>query len=291
MRCTSFSSPRAGLIEPGMRWKDEIENNLARMDVFVGLLTTAFLASDFIEKVELKAARARLAERDRDFIFVLILVDDISLNELDLAEYQILKPGGKAVSQHASRRAGFNLAQAELEKIVQGRQHLKQQQRRDAPECRRLATRAHQQDGITIIVQGDFKGDIFKGDKPMSHDQSIHIGGNVVNSQVGQTLTNCTNMIQQQVPGDQKDLLEALVKQVQQLIAALPVEKQKEAPEVAENLEMLVKQATSAKPSRKWYSVSKDGLLEASQFVKDLGVSIAGTLGSLDKLLWPAGTK
>ena len=122
----------------------------------------------------------------------------------------------------------------------------------------------------------------------MTHDQSIHIGGNVINSQVSQTLTNCTNMIQQQAPGERKDLLEELAKQVQQLIAALPAEKQEEAPQVAENLEMLVKQATSVKPNRKWYSVSKDGLLEASQFVRDFGVSIAGTLMSLDKLLWPA---
>ena len=122
----------------------------------------------------------------------------------------------------------------------------------------------------------------------MSHDQSIHIGGNVTNSQVGQTLTNCTNMIQQQAPGERKNLLEALVKEVQQLIAALPADKQEEAPQVAENLEMLVKQATSAKPNRKWYSVSKDGLLEASQFVKRFGVSMAGTLGSLEKLIWPA---
>ena len=38
------------------------EENLARMDVFVGLLTTAFLASDFIQTVELGAARQKLRE-------------------------------------------------------------------------------------------------------------------------------------------------------------------------------------------------------------------------------------
>ena len=122
----------------------------------------------------------------------------------------------------------------------------------------------------------------------MGHDQSIHIDGNVINSQVGQTLTNCSNTVQQQAPGERKDLLEELVKQIQQLIAALPLDKQDEAPQVAENLEMVVKQATSAKPNRKWYSVSKDGLLEASQFVGDFGVSIAGTLGCLEKLIWPS---
>ena len=78
--------------------------------------------------------------------------------------------------------------------------------------------------------------------------------GAFTNSQVGQALTNCTNTVQQQAPGDRKDLLEELVKQVQQLIAALPAEKQDEALQVAENLERLVKQASSAKPNRKWYS-------------------------------------
>ena len=85
-----------GLIEPGMRWREEIEENLARMDVFVGLLTNAFINSDFIEKVEIKAARKKLQEQRKDFLFVLILVDNISLEGLDLAEYQVLKARRKS---------------------------------------------------------------------------------------------------------------------------------------------------------------------------------------------------
>ena len=121
----------------------------------------------------------------------------------------------------------------------------------------------------------------------MTHDQSIHIRDNY--GQAGQTLTNCMNMIQQQAPGERKDLLEELAKQVRQLIAALPADKQEEAPHVAENLEMLVKQATSAKPNRKWYSVSSEGLLEASKWVKDYSGNIAGTIMNLGKLVWPEG--
>ena len=117
-----------GLIEPGMLWKEEIEENLARMDVFVGLLTTAFLASDFIQTVELGAARQKLNKDERDFLFVLILVDDISLTGLDLAAYQILKPGGKAVSKHSSRKEGFNQAQKELETLCRNLRSKKQNQ-------------------------------------------------------------------------------------------------------------------------------------------------------------------
>ena len=120
-----------GLIEPGMRWREEIEENLARMDVFVGLLTNAFINSDFIEKVEIKAARKKLQEQRKDFLFVLILVDNISLEGLDLAEYQILKPGGKAVREHASRKVGFNVAQQELEQLILKRQAVKKFQKHD----------------------------------------------------------------------------------------------------------------------------------------------------------------
>jgi hypothetical protein len=117
-------------------------------------------------------------------------------------------------------------------------------------------------------------------------DRSIHIGGDVVNSQVAQTLINSTNMIRQQDPGERKLLLEQLRRDVQNLINRLPEDKKDEAPQVAENLEMLVKQATSEKPNRKWYSVSAEGLLDASKWVKDFSGNIAGTVGKLGQMIW-----
>ena len=286
MKKKFITSWHDGLIEPGMRWREEIEAKLATMDVFVALLTTAFLAYRFIETVELKAARERLKKQGRDFLFVLILVDDISLEGLDLAEYQILRPGGKAVSAYSSRKAGFNQAQKELEPLLLARQELKKQQYREEPRLGLLhsrLTRAQEKEGITIIVQGDY----IQGRKTMNDDNSLHIGGNVINSQVGQLLTNCTNTIQQQAPGERKDLLEELQKQVAQLIKALPAEKQDEAPQIVENLEMVVKQVTSAKPQRKWYSLSAEGLMEAATYVKDFGGNIAGALKGLESLVWP----
>ena len=122
MQQKQFIAPwHDGLIMPGTRWKQEIEENLLKMHVFVGLLTTAFLASHFIQTVELKAARAKHGMTGGDFLFVLILVDDVPLDGLDLAEYQILKPSGKAVTQHVNRRAGFDRAQAELEYLFKNR--------------------------------------------------------------------------------------------------------------------------------------------------------------------------
>lgn len=104
-----------------MLWEEEIKDNLERMDVFVGLLTTGFLASGFIQTVELRAARQKGQKEGRDFLFVLILVDDISLAGLNLSVYQIMQPGGKPVSRHSSRKAGFNQAQKELEELIRKR--------------------------------------------------------------------------------------------------------------------------------------------------------------------------
>jgi hypothetical protein len=50
---------------------------------------------------------------------------------------------------------------------------------------------------------------------------------------------------------------------------------------------MLVKQATSEKPNRKWYSLSAEGLLDAATWVKDFTGNIGGTILNLGKLLWP----
>ena len=121
----------------------------------------------------------------------------------------------------------------------------------------------------------------------MRDDNSIKIGGSVINSQVGQTLTNCTNMVNQQAPGKKKDLLNTLRTDVEELITQLPKDKQSEAPQIAENLENAIKQAIKEKPDRKWYSVSAEGLLEAATWVKDFSGKIGGSIKSLGTLIWP----
>ncbi|MFO1040731.1 MAG: COR domain-containing protein [Planctomycetaceae bacterium] len=120
-----------GLIEPGTLWKEQINQSLETMEVFLGLLTTEFLASDFIETVELEAAHAKRKKQGNDFLFFLIMVDDVSLVELEqLSQYQILKPGGKAISQYKSRREGFDVAQKELEQWIL---KLQEEKRRSGP--------------------------------------------------------------------------------------------------------------------------------------------------------------
>ncbi len=114
-----------------------------------------------------------------------------------------------------------------------------------------------------------------------STDHSIH-ARDITQSQVSQTMTKCQNLIQEQPPGEMKTLLTQLEKQVTELLAILPEEMREET---GKDLKLLVEEATSAKPNRKWYSVSSEGLLDASKYVKDFTGNIAGTIGSLGKLL------
>ncbi len=113
---------------------------------------------------------------------------------------------------------------------------------------------------------------------------AISISNSTVQGQVGQTLTNCTSIINAQPKGEKKALLEALQKDVRALIERLPEEKKLE---VADDLKMVVDQATAETPNRKWYSVSSQGLLEAAKWAGDFTTSITGTVGRLTKLVIP----
>ena len=152
----------------------------------------------------------------------------------------------------------------------------------DPPAVRRMAADEEEKHGRIIHVAPG--ANYHEHHEPMSQDDhSIH-ARDIINSQVGQTLTNCTNMIQQQAPGERKELLERIDREVNELIAKLPKDKQEEA---AEDLAKMVKGATMEPPNRRWYSMSAEGLLEASKFVRDFAGNIVGTVGTLGKLLWP----
>ena len=128
------------------------------------------------------------------------------------------------------------------------------------------------QDTSSIIVHGNIYHTTGRGMSTTIN--SINIAGNVSNSQIGQTLKNCRNLIQQQTDNNKKYLLENLVREVETIISKLPAEKVGETAQISDNLEQLTKQATSDKPSRPWFDVSSSGLLEAATWAKDYGGAI-----------------
>jgi len=155
------------------------------------------------------------------------------------------------------------------------------------PQSRR-ARRGQTKEASSISVLARNSKVVINTTKEISmDDHSINISGNVVSSQVGQALMNCRNIVRHKASDEHRALLETLIQDVQKLVEALPEESTSDATGILEDLEMVVQQATSEKPSRKWYSVSAEGLLEAANWVRGFSASIGGTVLELGKALWP----
>jgi internalin A len=107
-------------IKPDMEWRAEIDRELESMDIFVGLLTTNFVASNFIQRVEFKRALERRKEKTAGMW--LVLVDDRRIAGSKYEGIQVLMPGGKAASDHKrGLRGGFDEAEKELHALVLAR--------------------------------------------------------------------------------------------------------------------------------------------------------------------------
>jgi small GTP-binding protein len=130
-----------------------------------------------------------------------------------------------------------------------------------------------------VIVSGNLFANIAR--EMNTNNSTINIKGNVSNSQIGQALSNCANSIEKQPESPKKVLLTQIAQEVNKILDGLPAEKKEEAGQVADNLEQLVKQATSDRPNKAWYHVSTTGLLEAATWVKDYSGNIADTIGKL----------
>ena len=132
------------------------------------------------------------------------------------------------------------------------------------------------------------------GVKTIVYDQRImgdqtyqNISGGTFHGPVATVMRECTNIISNQPPGERKDLLETLHKQVGELISGPSGEKEQFKKMTADRLKELTEGTISGTPDRAWYSVSSKGLLEAAKFVKDFSGEIAGTLKNLGKCFWP----
>lgn len=142
---------------------------------------------------------------------------------------------------------------------------------------------------FTLIHIGTRIKSYFKGDKVM-RDKTVNKikARDIINSQVGQTLTNCSNIIQQQPAGEKKTLLDQLQTDVKSILDTLPQDKKDKESEIADYLKAIVEQSTGKAPAnRRFYTVSAEGLLEASKWCKDFAGNIFGTIGQLGKMLWP----
>jgi hypothetical protein len=134
-----------------------------------------------------------------------------------------------------------------------------------------------------------------RGVKTITYDQRTtvsdyiqqNISGGTFHGPVAAIMRDCANIIKNQPPGERKELLETLQKQLGELVMGPTEEKQQFKKMVADRLKELTEGVTSGTPDRAWYSVSSKGLLEAAKFVKDFSTEIGGTLKNLGSSFWP----
>lgn len=123
------------------------------------------------------------------------------------------------------------------------------------------------------------------GNQPkfMNDDHSISIGRDNY-GQVGQTLTNCTNLIQQMQPGELKVRLETLT---EQLVPVRDEMKVRDAKEIDAQLTTLVEEAQKPEKERDrgLLSVTAQGLIEAAQTVGEIATPVIATVKAILQLL------
>jgi hypothetical protein len=151
----------------------------------------------------------------------------------------------------------------------------------ESPEDRTKRAKEEERLGAAKTIVHDHSATIM-GDQTYQY-----ISGGTFHGPVAAVMKDCTSIINNQPPSERKDLLEALQKQVGDLISGPPEEKQQFKKMVAEQLKELTEGVTSGTPDRAWYSVSSKGLLEAAKFVKDFSGEIGGTLKNVCKCFWP----
>lgn len=111
--------------------------------------------------------------------------------------------------------------------------------------------------------------------------------GNIVN--VADYMSNVTNTVNQTLsqssaPAEVQELVKTLTKQIEELANKIdPATTQ----QMGSDVETLSKEIASAKPRRKWYEVSLEGLKEAAEAVGELGKPILQTIKALSPLLLP----
>jgi hypothetical protein len=110
------------------------------------------------------------------------------------------------------------------------------------------------------------------GIKMITYDQRTmgdyiqqNFSGGTFYGPVAAVMKDCTSIINSQPPGERKELLETLHKQIGEIISGPAEEKQQLKKMVADQLRALTEGVTSGTPDRAWYSVSSKGLLEAAK--------------------------
>jgi internalin A len=102
-------------IKPGHVWDAEIKQKLIDADLYILLVSTALLASEYVHSVELPIAQRRV-EADEARL-VPVIIKDCSWKNY-LGDYQALPTGGRPIKKWSDRDTAFHDVEEGLRKVI-----------------------------------------------------------------------------------------------------------------------------------------------------------------------------
>ena len=136
-----------------------------------------------------------------------------------------------------------------------------------------------------VIIQQTSSGENIaeKKEKVVELGDSAQISAPIV---IADSIENSFNALAKSNLNDEtKKLLEQLLKTINEINKQAKPENTETAESMARDVESLIKEATSAKPRRKWYEVSIEGLKQAAVNIGEVATPVLEIVGKLSPLL------
>ena len=146
-------------------------------------------------------------------------------------------------------------------------------------------------DQATLIMGHQEQVNLSRKVKNVRQEKVIKIGKEATVSApiiIADTIENSFNtLMESRVNDDIKQLLEELLKEVNEVNKKAPKDKSDEAEAMARDAESLVKEVASSKPRRRWYEVSLEGLKQAAINIGEIADPVLNIVTKLMPLLLP----
>lgn len=156
------------------------------------------------------------------------------------------------------------------------------------PKEKRQARKRAEKSGTTIFAEKYYEGN------DMSENNKVSIGGDVSgninvgkNNVIADKIEKSFNKARdaEDRPQEIRELLQALAKEVGKIVENMPEDKAQKAEEVADDLEAITDESIKEKPTKKYWELSKKGIIEAAQAVGVVGATAIQLVTKLGGLL------
>jgi hypothetical protein len=143
---------------------------------------------------------------------------------------------------------------------------------------------------VQVIIQNTVTGDNIS-EKNMTQEKVVQIGDNANISApivIADSIQESFNILEKaDVNKELKTQLDQLLRTVNQVSKQVTPEQTEIAQRMAQDAEILVKEAASSTPRRPWYELSLEGLQEAAKSIGEIAIPVLKTVGEISSLLLP----